>query len=115
MVILAALDDDIMFALLQLAGIVLLLVAMLIDLHTRGSGIVVRRGKRAWDYLSLAYGFALLIILEIVSLTEAFPHHKTSIALLDIAAVTYLVFFNSWFRNKLLGFLVASETKEEHH
>ena len=114
--VLEALSDDIVFGVLQLFIAILLIIAVLNDLLKRlSSGPVVRRGRKSWNYLNLACGFALLIAVELTSLTDAFQGHKTIIVLFDIATITYLAFFNSWSRNKIVGFFAASETKEERH
>lgn len=116
-VLLALFSDGVVFLLLQLYLIAIFIYALIKESRwfrkKSNLSLAVKRGEKSWDYFHLAYGFALLVLVEVIGSTEALVGHKTLIRVFDIVAITYLVFFNSWFRNKTIGFIVASQTKDE--
>ncbi|HAV77049.1 MAG TPA: hypothetical protein DCX53_06830 [Anaerolineae bacterium] len=113
----ALLNDKVMFSVLQIMFVVLLFFGLIKEAgwfrRKSNLAISVKRGEKSWNYFHLFYGFMLLIIIEIISFTDAFTGYKTFIGLVDIAILTYLSFFNGWFRNKIMGFIVASQRKDE--
>lgn len=78
-----------------------------------GSSLTVRRGKESWYNFRLMYAMLVLIFVEVNNTSEALKGHKTLITLLDIAALSYLCYFNNWFRNKTLAAINASQEMEE--
>jgi hypothetical protein len=116
-IITALLSDVVIFSLLQLYLIAVFIYAIRMEagwFRKRSNLIMtVKRGEKSWDYFNIAYGVALLILVEIIGSTEAFVGYKTAITIIDVVMLTYLAFFNSWFRNKIMEFVVNSQLKEE--
>lgn len=73
----------------------------------------VKRGQESWNNLYLAYGIILVIINQIIDTSDEFKGYKVAIMLFNSIAILYLCFYNSWFRNKLIGFFIKSKDKEE--
>lgn len=73
----------------------------------------VKRGEKGWGYFPLAYGIASVVLLQVINVAEALEGYKTLISLLDLLILTYLVFFNSWFRNAIIGIISRSQQKWE--
>jgi hypothetical protein len=70
----------------------------------------VKRGPVSWSYFYTLLGFALTIETGIASMFEL---PWSLIGLLIAGAITiYLVLFNGWFQNKLLGWKARYEDAE---
>ena len=79
-----------------------------------GSTASVERGKEGgWDYFQLAYGVITIVLLQFINSAEALKGYKTIISLVDIFMWTYLAFFNSWFRDEIIRFVVNSQKKKD--
>jgi hypothetical protein len=73
----------------------------------------VFRNPETWENFPLAWGILSLIFVEVNNMTESMKGYKTVITLLDIAALLYLCFFTSWFRNKSIWLISRSKQKQE--
>lgn len=107
------LSDKTIFPLLHLALLVLLLYALFREYQMRRDNSKVKRGDKSLGYFSLAYGILSVIIIQIISISEWGKGYKVIITTIDLGILMYLTFFNSWFRNKTIGFVVASKNKED--
>ncbi len=111
------LSDVVVFWLLQGALLVLVLYAWWKELvannRRREAFAVVKRGEESWAWFPLAYGIASAVILQLINGAEAGKNYKVIISLADMVALLYLSFFNGWFRNKIIQFVVASKEKKE--
>ncbi len=105
--------DEIIFPLFQLFLFLFLLFACFQDKLHKGSGRIVIRGKEGWDYFPLTYGIISVILLQIIGIANSLKEYKAIITLLDLSGLLYLCFYNSWFRNKIIGFLNKSKNKVE--
>jgi hypothetical protein len=105
--------DTAMILLLHLGLLILVLCAILGSQRMKGDMASVKRGEKSWDHFYLAYGILSVIVTQIISLSECGKGYKVFITFVDLGTLLYLAFFNSWFRNKIIGFIVASQTKEE--
>jgi len=65
----------------------------------------VARGDRSMTILNVAYGVGTVALTLAVQVADAAHGYKVSIIVFDYIALSYLCFFNSWFRNRLLGLL----------
>ena len=68
----------------------------------RGLGLEVKRGDASMAFLYIVYGIATVIYTLLVQIAESAQGHKVVLIVLDYGLLTYLCFFNSWFRNKLI-------------
>ena len=59
------------------------------------------------------YGVTSVAFVAVNTMAEALVGYKVIITLLDLIALFYLHFFNSWFRNGVIGIIVASKNKIE--
>lgn len=66
----------------------------------------VVRGENSMNLLYTFYGVATLIYALTVQVAEAAQGYKVAILVTDYLSLTYLCFFNSWFRNKLIGLYI---------
>jgi len=100
---------------LKAAEIILLFVlflSMLMELviwikkkRRRGGGsLTVKRGDHSMNFLYIMYGTVTIVFaLSVqVSETEAFKDYKVLLVVFNYLALTYLFFFNSWLRNRML-------------
>lgn len=81
----------------------------------RGITITVKRGQESWQLLYLFYGITSIIMIQIITVARAFENYKVGISLLNLGILLYLTFYNSWFRNKILGYITKSKEQEERH
>ncbi len=66
----------------------------------------VDRGEHSMNALYVMYGTTAIVYALAVQVSQAFVGHKVLLIVLNYGAITYLFFFNSWFRNALLFPLV---------
>ena len=98
---------------LQLGLLIIVLYGILGSSRMKQDLPSVNRGEKSWNYFYLVYGVLSVIAIPVISLSEFGKGYKVSIALIDLGTLLYLALFNSWFRNKIIGFVVKSQTKEE--
>ena len=107
------LSDSIVFVVLHLGLLVLVFCAIWGERKMKRDMAPVKRGKKSWNHFYLAYGILSVVVTQIISISEFGKGYKVLITVVDLAILLYLAFFNSWFRNKIIGFVVKSRTKEE--
>jgi len=107
------LGDSVVFIALHAGMLVLLLYAIRGERKMKQGMASVKRGEKSWNHLYLAYGILSVVVTQIISISEFGKGYKVLITVVDLVVLFYLAFFNSWFRNKIIGFIVASQTKEE--
>lgn len=108
-----AISDMMMIFSLHLVLLILVLYSILGSHRMKRDMATVKRGEKSWSYFYLAYGILSVIVIEIISVSDFAKGYKIFIVFVDLGALLYLTFFNSWFRNKIIGFIVKSQTKEE--
>jgi len=106
-------SDIVVILFLHLGLLITVLSAILGSDRMKRDGAVVKRSEKSWNYFYLAYGVLSVIATQVISLSEYGKGYKVYIALVDLGALLYLGFFNDWFRNKVIYFVVKSQTKEE--
>lgn len=106
-------SDMVMILSLHLGLLIIFLSAILGSYRMKRDGASTKRGEKSWNYLTLFYGGLYAIVIQVISLSEFGKGYKVFITLMDLGILLYLVFFDSWFRNKIIGFVVKSQTKEE--
>ena len=101
-------DSSVLIAVHALLGLVLIaaLLGTLVARFRRGIGLEVKRGSESMSFLYVVYGIATLIYALIVQVADAAQGHKVVIITADYAVLTYLCFFNAWFRNKLIALYI---------
>lgn len=107
------LGDSVVFVALHVGLLVIVLYAIWGERKMKCDKVSVKRGEKSWAHFFLAYGILLVIVTQVISLSEFGKGYKVVITVVDLAALLYLAFFNSWFRNKMIGFILASKTKKE--
>lgn len=108
-----AIGDTAMILLLHVVLLVLVLYAIYGSQKMKRDMASVKRGEKSWNHFYLAYGILSVIVTQIISLSECGKGYKVFITTVDLGALLYLAFFNGWFRNKVIGFIAASQTMEE--
>ncbi len=79
-----------------------------------GDGIAtVQRGPKSRAAFYVAFGMISLVLIHVVNSTSALVGFKTVFHLFNFTALVYIVFFNSWGRNKVIGVVNAFEQWEE--
>jgi hypothetical protein len=107
------LSDSIVFAVLHLGLLALVFCAIRGERKMKRDMASVKRGEESWNHFYLAYGILSVVVTQIISISEFGKGYKVLITVVDLAILLYLAIFNSWFRNKTIGFIVASKNKEE--
>lgn len=88
-------------------------VRSLLRIRRGASNLTVTRGERSMNGLFTAYGITTLVCSISVDVSSGFMDgHKTALVLLNYAMLTYLFFFNSWFRNRLVYTTMNKITKD---
>jgi len=62
----------------------------------------VRLGEQSMNSLYVMYGIITVVYSLLVQVAEAFEGHKALLIAVDYVGLTYLFFFSSWFRNRIL-------------
>jgi len=114
--ILYALSDYVWLPLLECAVLVTLLIAIWKELSARlrrsGAHATVKRGEKSLSSLLSFFGMSIIII-SIVNSSEIIINYKVVISIANVAVITYLNFFNSYFRNKIIGWIMMIQQFEE--
>ena len=76
-------------------------------------GPEVFRGRESRRRFGVVYGFASVIMLQVINTSEAFKGHKVLLSFLDVLLLFYLCFLNSWSRNKIIGLISKWEATPE--
>ena len=70
---------------------------------TTGVVAIVNRGTDSMAALYTGYALLALVLVTIVVETDAFAGYRGAVVVGDYLLVTYLFFFNNWFRNSWIG------------
>ena len=108
------LTDSVIFIALHIGLICLLVFSLIGEWIMKRDLCGVKRGNESWSHFALAYGILSVIVIQVISISEFAKGYKVIITIVDLSIFLYLTFFNSWFRNKTIRFVVASKTKEEY-
>jgi hypothetical protein len=78
--------------------------AVMIYFHQISSSALAvgERSVQSMTFLFTVYGVTTLIYTLAVQAADAFKGNKVLIIILNYVALTYLFFFNPWFRNSIL-------------
>lgn len=106
-------SDTFMLIFLHLILLIIVLSAVQGSCRMKGDGASIKRGEKSWRYFYLFYSVLSVIMMQIISFSEIGKGYKIYIAVVDLLTLIYLAFFNGWFRNKIIGFVVKLLTKEE--
>ncbi len=79
-----------------------------------GITVALTRGHESWSHFAFAYGTTAVVMLEIINTTKAAEGYKTILTIADMAILLYLCFYNSWFRNQIVGIVTKSKNKIEN-
>ena len=64
--------------------------------------MTIKRGDVSMNALYVWYGIATVAYILAVSVSESAEGHKTTLIALDYVCLTYLFFFDPWFRNSIV-------------
>ena len=106
-------SDSVVFIALHVGLVALVIYSVWGEWKMKRDIASVKRGGKSWNHFYLAYGILSVVVTQIISISEFGKGYKVMITVIDLATLLYLAFFNSWFRNKTIGFINASQTKEE--
>jgi ABC-type transport system involved in Fe-S cluster assembly fused permease/ATPase subunit len=96
---------------LKAAEIILLFVfflSMLMELfiwikkRRGGTSLTVKRGDHGMNFLYMMYGTVTILFALSVQVSEALKGYKVLLIVINYLTLTYLFFFNSWLRNRIL-------------
>ena len=105
------LRDDIVLRAEHAVLIALLAIAILGALRRKVRRIFghkhlkVARGEKSMTILYIAYALLTVAVTLTVQVAEAAQGYKVGLIAFDYLSLSYLFFFNSWFRNRLLRLL----------
>jgi hypothetical protein len=116
-VVLKLLNDKWILGLFEVGLLTLLLYSIARVTFLRGAKnfatAEVIRGPESWNKLYLAYGLASALTVLVINVSEAGKHYKVIISLSSLAILCYLFFYNGWFRNLIIGFIIKSTELKE--
>ena len=105
--------DSVVFVALHIGLLALVVCALWGERKMKRDVASVKRGQKSWGYFNLAYGILSVILIQIISISDFGNGYKVFISIFDLGLLFYLAFFNSWFRNKTIGVIAASQIKED--
>jgi hypothetical protein len=73
----------------------------------------IKRGEKGWEDLTLVFGIASIVLMQIINSADALHGYKTIISITNLFMLIVLVFYNGWCRNKIIGLITRSKTIEE--
>ena len=104
--------DCLVFSAVHLAFFGFIAYAVVHDWRLNRVGKIIR-GEVSQKYIYVTYGFVSVILMQFIQVSEAFQGHKVLFSVVDLGALFYLIFFNGWFRNWLIGKLSAWKQRSE--
>lgn len=111
-------SDQVIFPLFEILLFIIFLYASAKEYRwfTKEASIygAVKRGEKSWNHFYLAYGVASVVLLQVINSSEALKGYKIIISLINLFILFYLAFFNSWFRNKIIGVIIKSQEKYDN-
>lgn len=75
--------------------------------------IEIKRGANSWAFFPIAFNILLTIGVGIISVLNIFWVYKVVLFIISAVTFFYLSFFNSWFRNQIVGLMMKSQQKKE--
>jgi ABC-type sugar transport system substrate-binding protein len=108
-----AMSDCVALLVLHAALLVTLLLALLATARAtrrrrRGyPDLAVARGERSVTGLFVLYGGATVVFSLAVQVAAAAEGHKVGLIVVDYVVLSYLFFFNTWFRNQIVFRVLA--------
>jgi hypothetical protein len=107
------------FIIFEVAFISLIIYAFFNDKwrlkKNRNLKIKVKRGEASLKYFKIAFTIALPILLLIINYADIPYIYKTTIGIANIFLLIYLIFFNGWIRNKIVGWANKYRNMTEDH
>lgn len=73
----------------------------------------IKRGEVARQWFYWFFGFASVVITQIINATEALKNYTVLVNIVCLGALVHLLFFNGWFRKILLGYKAKYEQRIE--
>ena len=110
--------DSAVLLVFEVLFVVLFIYAFIVQWRAkrkRGVIGILQRGKESWQKLYIGFGIASLVMVQLISLSEFARGYKVIISVIDLACLVYLVFYNAWFRDKVIGLISKSEEMKERH
>ncbi len=100
--------DGVVLLAIHLFLVLLLLLSLIHTARARwrkrqgAAHLTVTRGEKSMNALYVMYGVATVVYSLAVDVADFAQGHKTTIIVFDYVVLTYLFFFNSWFRNSVV-------------
>lgn len=108
------LSDQVIFPIFEATLLFIFVYGLIADYIRKNSGLAVSRGGKARGIITgVASVLISFVSIQIVNSTGVWKEYRVILILANLFFVTYLCFFNSWFRNKIMGFYVRFENKTE--
>jgi hypothetical protein len=108
-------SDCYAFTVFEILFLLFFVFAFFKDITVRHGGPSVTRGEESRKTLHLAYGFAAVLLMQVINSTEAYKGYKTIISVVNLAILLYLAYVNNWCRNKIVGIAILWQKKAERH
>lgn len=111
------LSDSILFWLMEAVIFIIFILTICKDKCAKrkigGTRATVIRGEKSSSRLFISWGM-LIIVVGITNSTNITVNYKVLASILNIAFISYLCFFSSYFRNKIIGWASRIEKFEEN-
>ena len=105
------------FAILQTIFVLLWINAERIEkkwfIRKSGVSATVKRGEPSIKIFFAVYAITSLIAIELISVADFLNDHQFTLMVINLTILTRLSFYNSWFRNKIVGLYMRMSAKEE--
>lgn len=111
-------NNDYFIVYIEAFLLLILLRASYYEYSVKNSGIVVNRGEGSKSkFVALFTFFTSSFIVPLISVGggKYLGGYELALFCFNLISSVYLFFYNSWFRNKMMGFVVRFQKKKEKH
>jgi len=105
-------SDNILFWVLEASLVLVAVIAAIVDMRLRLTSrkaevsAHITRGDRSMRIFYGVYTATTVILVALALQVELAKDHRVFFVFLNVGLVAYICFLNSWFRNKLIGWIV---------
>lgn len=74
----------------------------------------MKRGQESWNDLRLVHGIVSVGMIALCTSVGLLGQYRVVAMISNLAITQYLFFFNGWFRNQIMGYVMRSREKIEN-
>lgn len=108
-------SDSYLLAGFEIGLLLIFFVAFFIDFNNRNNTfIALKRGEHSLKKIQNFFNLSsLFVIYSVIEVSSAYENYKVALLIFNYVVWLYLVYFNGWFRNKIIGYTHLFEELDE--